>query len=101
MTRGELGRSQQPLAQQQVVSVAIAALDSTSFPLQVPVKLTAFLCLCSFGDSEAAGRPHRAPDSAVLPAKRGGESPLPISAPFPFIPRCRSPLLSPAFLFRV
>lgn len=101
MTWGDLGRSQQPLARRQVVSVAIAATDAISFPLRAPVKLTPFLCLRSFGDSEAAGRPHRAPDGAVLPAKRGGESPLPISAPFPFVPRCRSPLLSPAFLLWV
>lgn len=48
--------------------------------------LTALLCLCSSGHAETSGRPHRAPDRAVLPAQRGGESPLPCSARFPGVP---------------
>lgn len=93
---GELGRSEQRVAQQRVVPGAIAVLDAISFVLSTRVN-SAFLCFCSFGDSEAAGWPHRAPDGAIRPAKRGGESPLPLSALFPLIPLCQSPLVSPAF----
>lgn len=48
--------------------------------------LTVLLCLRSSGNAEASGWPHRAPDRAVLPAQRGGESPLPRSALFPGVP---------------
>lgn len=97
LREGELGRREQHVAQQQVVLVVIAALVAFSFPLQAPVKLMAFLCLCSFGNSEATGWPHCAPDGAVLPAKRGGKSLLPISALSPFVPRCQSSLIFPVF----
>lgn len=52
--------------------------------------LTGLLCLRSSGDPETAGRPHRAPDRAVLPAQRGGESPAAALGAFPLcsLPAC-------------